>query len=165
MTITAFNQLPDLTDLLSTACGSSTWAAKMAASTPYLSLDQLLLQGHQVWSQSSEEDWLEAFKHHPEIGNLESLKRKYSSGKELSEKEQAQVSIADDNVLKSLATQNQSYKSKFGFIFIVFATGKSASEMLDLLNARINNSRSEEIQNAMEEQWKITKLRLENLIS
>ena len=165
MTIDEFNELEDLCDLLKTTCGSERWVTSVASHVPFESVDELLRVAEQTWKKCEQGDWLEAFKYHPEIGNIESLRNKYSQGKNLSISEQSVIQVAGENTLKALAKQNKAYKEKFGFIFIVFASGKSANQMLALLNDRIDNTLEEEMQNAMEEQWKITKLRLKNLFA
>jgi OHCU decarboxylase len=99
------------------------------------------------------------------IGDVESLKKKYAATKAIAAGEQAGVAAASEATLAELARLNQEFYEKFGFIFIVFATSKSANEMLALLKARIDNTREEELRNAAAEQLKITRLRLRNLAS
>jgi 2-oxo-4-hydroxy-4-carboxy-5-ureidoimidazoline decarboxylase len=115
------------------------------------------------WYECTQADWKEAFQHHPKIGNIQSLKEKYSDTKEWASNEQSGVEAANDNTLAALAEANEMYEKKFGYIFIVCATGKSAAQMLDILNSRLPNDEATEIQIAAEEQLKITKLRLEKL--
>ncbi len=144
-------------------CGSRRWASEMALSRPYATDEELVFQAESIWALLDETDWLEAFDAHPKIGDVESLKKKYGATKNWSEREQSGVDGAEHSVIEDLARQNSVYEAKFGFIFIVCATGKSASEMLDILNGRINNTRAEELTNAGAEQKKITCLRLEKL--
>ncbi len=165
MTLEEFNNSDSKQDLLKSTCGSQNWVSQMINEAPFYSKEELLNKGEKNWSETNEPDWIEAFLHHPEIGNLESLREKYSIGKKLSNAEQSGINDAEESVLMELASQNKAYKERFGFIFIVFATGKTAKQMLDLLNERINNTKSQEMQIAMKEQWKITKLRLNNLIT
>lgn len=146
-------------------CGSTTWAKEMAIARPFTSLENMFLISDTIWSKATEDDGLEAFTHHPKIGDRSNLEKKFASTSAWAGNEQAGVKSANDEVITLLAEGNQLYEKKFGFIFIVCATGKSAQEMLDLLNARIGNNRSEEIKIAMEEQNKITKIRLEKLIA
>src|SRR5262245_27592625 len=80
------------------------------------------------------EDWLEAFRHHPKIGDVDSLRKKFASTSHLTTKEQAGVRGASDATLQALADGNAAYERRHGFIFIVCATGKGADEMLDILN-------------------------------
>ena len=95
---------------------------------------------------------------------MQSLKEKYSSTKALAANEQSSLAAASESVLIDLMQKNEEYEKKFGFIFIVCATGKSAEEMLSILLARLSNNREEELTNASEEQRKIYQLRLEKLL-
>lgn len=133
----------------------------MAKERPYKSKDELLLQAEKIWFSLSESDWLEAFAAHPKIGDISSLQKKFQATASTAANEQSGVNTANTETLKEFARLNQEYEAKFGFIFIVFATGKSAQEMLDLLKARIHNSREQELKSAAREQSKITRLRLE----
>lgn len=166
MTLQEFNHSDkaQMSGLLKSTCGSEAWTNQMMTNAPFDSKEALLKSAEEHWFNTKESDWLEAFLHHPEIGNIDSLREKYSQGRVQSEEEQQGVNEAQESVLIDLSNQNKAYREKFGFIFIVFATGKSAEQMLGLLNSRINNTKDEEIHNAMQEQWKITKLRLNNLI-
>ncbi len=164
MTLQEFNNSDNKSNLLKTTCGATNWVNQLIASAPFSSKEALMDKAEKLWFATHESDWLEAFLHHPEIGNINTLRAKYAQGKNLSEAEQSGIDEAEENILQELSAQNKVYKEKFGFIFIVFATGKSAKQMLDLLYDRIDNSKAQEMQNAMQEQWKITKLRLNNLI-
>ena len=113
----------------------------------------------------NEQDWLEAFQGHPMIGDLNSLKKKYAQGANLSAKEQSGAASASEHVLNELLELNQKYVERFGFIFIVCASGKSALEMLQLLKGRINRSQMQELETASQEQKKITMIRIDNLIA
>ncbi len=111
----------------------------------------------------SDADWLEAFSCHPPIGNLDSLRMKFTGNRDWSAGEQSGIADAEEQVLIELAEQNAAYRAKFGFIFIVCATGKSAREMLSILNERIKLRATDELMNAAAEQRKITHLRLDKL--
>lgn len=164
MTIEEFNSSPQKNYLLKIACGSENWVNQMIDAAPFQSKEQLLMIGKKLWFSTNKSGWMEAFLHHPEIGNIDSLRKKYNQGRNLSETEQSGINEATDNILLDLSNQNKAYKSKFGFIFIVFATGKTARQMLDLLNDRINNTKEQEMKTAINEQWKITNLRINNLL-
>jgi 2-oxo-4-hydroxy-4-carboxy-5-ureidoimidazoline decarboxylase len=116
-----------------------------------------------VWSALSREDWLEAFAHHPRIGDVDALRQRFPATHDLSTREQSGMSGAPEAVLAALADANRAYEEKFGYIFIVCATGKSADEMLALLEARLPNDEATELRIAAAEQAKITELRLERL--
>ncbi|GAB4055493.1 2-oxo-4-hydroxy-4-carboxy-5-ureidoimidazoline decarboxylase [Spirosoma litoris] len=166
MTLPELNQLPtpDLKTALSACCGSTAWITEMVKLFPVESRESLFEQAEVIWFGLAESDWREAFAHHPKIGDIESLRKKFASTAAWAEGEQAGVSTASLSVLEMLSEGNQLYEEKFGYIFIVCATGKSAEEMLEILEARLLNSPEEEIQIAMQEQNKITKIRLEKLL-
>ena len=154
----------DATDALQRCCGAARWARSMAEARPFQSQSELLDTADALWAQMEREDILEAFSHHPKIGaDIESLRRKFASTQSWSSQEQAGVNQASEAVLEALRDGNQQYEHRFGYIFIVCASGKSAQEMLDLLMARLNNSPEEELTIAAGEQAKITRLRLEKL--
>ncbi len=144
-------------------CGSRRWVEAMLSKRPFQSADALFEAAEAIWWELSEDDWLEAFTHHPKIGDISSLREKFGNTKAWAEQEQGSVRQADDTVLQALAEGNRAYEEKFGFIFIVCATGKSAEEMLGLLQHRLPNSRESELRIAAAEQLKITCLRLEKL--
>ncbi len=141
-------------------CGSRAWADAMAAGCPYADVDAVRVKAGEVWAGLGESDWLEAFTAHPRIGDIDSLRAKFANTKAWASGEQSGVAAADEAVLQGLADGNAAYEQKFGFIFIVCATGKSAAEMLDLLRARLPNTREQEIANAGAEQLKITVIRI-----
>ena len=146
-------------------CGSTAWANKLALSRPFKNTQQLLDVSNRIWAACSKQDGLEAFTHHPKIGDLKSLEKKFVSTKEWAGKEQAGVDSATHETITKLANGNQLYENKFGYIFIVCATGKTANEMLALLNARLQNNLETEFKIAMIEQNKITHIRLEKLLA
>jgi allantoinase len=137
-------------------CGSARWSAQMAAGRPYGSTAALAAAADRAWQQCVREDWLEAFAAHPRIGQ--------QSGSRWSQQEQAGAAGADARVLESLARLNQRYLEKFGYIYIVCATGKTAAEMLVILERRLQNEPAAEILEAVEQQRLITRLRLERLL-
>ena len=146
--------------LLTRACGSTRWVDRMMARRPFGGDARLLRAARIEWFGLTEADWLEAFSHHPQIGDRASLAARFPATHDLSVTEQAGVAGASADVIDALATANQAYLDRFGFIFIVCATGKSADEMLKLLRDRLGNDRATELRIAAEEQAKITALRL-----
>ena len=138
-------------------CGSSKWAVQMETRRPYASLDQLLEQADRTWCEATAEDWLEAFRAHPQIGD--------SSKSKWSEDEQARARSASSGVLNELADANRIYYERFGFIFIICASGKGADEILASLRNRLTNDRETELKNAAEQQRLITRLRLLKLVA
>lgn len=146
-------------------CHAQNWANQMANARPFSSASTLFDTAQHIWDNCSEADGLEAFKGHPKIGDIKSLAKKYAATEGWSEGEQSGVNTAQQEVLEGLAKGNQDYEDKFGFIFIVCATGKTAAEMLDLLQARYPNERDTEVRIAMGEQAKITHIRLQKLLA
>ena len=110
-------------------------------------------------------DFMEAFDGHPKIGDPESLADKYRNTHALASDEQSSVEVASEEVIHKLAIANQQYKQKFGYIFIICATGKTADQMLDLINRRIYNDPESELAIAATEQQKITAIRISVIFS
>jgi 2-oxo-4-hydroxy-4-carboxy-5-ureidoimidazoline decarboxylase len=151
----------DAREILTRACGASRWVDRMMARRPFGSERKLLFAARTEWFGLTEADWLEAFAHHPRIGDRASLEARFPATHDLSSKEQAGVSAARAETINALAEGNEHYFERFGFIFIVCATGKSAEEMLQLLRDRLPNDRATELRIAAEEQARITALRLQ----
>ena len=150
-------------DLLHSCCGSTRWVERMLALRPFGTTGSMLSAAQREWFALGPEDWIEAFSHHPKIGDRESLRARFPTTHHLSEREQAGVSGASDETIEALAQGNAAYERRFGYIFIVCASGRSAGEMLDLLTARLRNDPLVEERIAAEEQAKITALRLKRL--
>ena len=149
--------------VLESCCASSAWVRQMTRGENFVSDANVVACAEQATKAMTESDWLEAFEAHPRIGDVSSLQKKYANTKATASKEQSGVDAADEATLKRLVAANEEYFNKFGFIFIVFATGKSAAQMLELLEQRLPNDRATEIANAAAEQLKITLLRLRKL--
>jgi 2-oxo-4-hydroxy-4-carboxy-5-ureidoimidazoline decarboxylase len=167
MTIDELNRLSadEVEVLFLRCCGCSGWAKAMAAARPYRDLAAVHAQARCAFAALDEAGWLEAFTAHPRIGDVESLRRKYADTKAWASGEQSGVQGAQEAVIQGLARGNTAYEQKFGFIFIVCATGKSAAEMLALLEARLPNGRAEEVANAAREQEKITAIRIDKWLT
>ncbi len=150
--------------VLSRCCGSAQWAKTMSLKRPFFEEGDMFKAAESVWKRLSPIDWKEAFAHHPKIGDIKSLREKFPSTKIWAEGEQSGANNASEEILQQLVTHNNEYEKRFGYIFIVCATGKSAEEMLVLLKQRLLNPPAEELAIAAEEQCKITKLRLEKLL-
>ena len=156
----AFNtaQAAKATELVLQWCAAPAWASAVVGARPYATLNDLQTTTKALWGDATHNDLLLAFAAHPVIGDVELLRSKYASQ---ANTEQGQVLEASEQTIMELARQNVNYRERHGFTFIVFATGKSAQQMLDLLNARIHNTSDEELKNAATEQLKIMQLRLE----
>lgn len=150
-------------EVLAKCCGAGRWVNEVSASRPWADEAALLAAAEQTFHRLGEHDWLEAFAHHPKIGDVDSLRRRFASTANWTSQEQKGAAVAEDSVLQALADGNREYEERNGFIFIVCATGKSAVEMLDILRARLGNSRSLELEKAAGEQRKITAIRLDKL--
>lgn len=167
MTLDELNNLTDeeAINRLLLCCGSHRWAREMVEQRPFQSKNQLMELAETIWDNLSKEDWLEAFSHHPKIGDLDSLRKKYATTRTWAESEQSGTKKASDETLHKLKHLNEEYEEKYGYIFIVCATGKSADEMLQILEGRIGNAPEKELDIAAGEQKKITKIRLEKLLT
>lgn len=166
MTLHEFNILPKekLVEELTKCCGASAWVQRMLPFVPADDMVELLEDAEEQWWLCHEADWKEAFAHHPKIGDTESLKKKFASTADWASGEQSGVRSAGEETIRALAEGNRLYEEKFGYIFIVCATGKSAAEMLEMLNERLKNDPEEEIKIAADEQNKITKLRIGKML-
>ena len=145
-------------------CGSTRWAAEVAALRPFWDVGQLLSIAGRIWRELSWEDWLEAFRAHPKIGESKPEVETGGEAQRWSEGEQAGARDASAETLLALASANREYEERFGFIFIVCAAGRSADEILGLLRARMGNDPETELRVAAEEQWRITELRLKKFL-
>jgi allantoicase len=148
-------------------CGAHAWARGMAARRPFQSLAEVLSAADAVWRGLAPSDWLEAFRAHPRIGEKQAPHAESAGDARAqgwAEKEQGGMSAAAAETVRALAEGNRAYDARFGHIFIVCATGKSADEMLALLRARLDNEPATELALAAEEQRKITRIRLEKLL-
>lgn len=146
-------------------CGSKAWARAVAAQRPFGDTRELLQAADEIWWSLDASDWLEAFAAHPKIGGRKAAREQDAQAREWSEQEQSGAREAEQATLDELAEANREYEEQFGHIFIVCATGKTAGEMLALLRARLPNDAATELRNAAEEQRKITRLRLEKLLT
>ena len=147
-------------------CGSVKWAEAMVQLRQYaFAIEGLVLLGNEMWWALGPEDWLEAFRSHPKIGEKKAAAEVSTQSKHWSGQEQSGVQTATQETLDELAQLNHEYEDKFGFIFIVCATGKSADEMLALLRERLRNELEVELGIAAAEQAKITELRLKKLVN
>ena len=150
--------------LLKQSCGATRWVKRMVEGSPYKDLPALREAARTAWEKMERQDILEAFDHHPRIGaDIQALRKKFKSTAALSESEQSSVADASEQTLLALRDGNKKYEDRYGHIFIVCATGKSAQEMLELLEARMDNEPDHELQIAAAEQAKITQIRLENI--
>jgi len=163
MTIDELNQLSakDAEENFFRCCGSKAWAQRMSCLRPFSSLAAVRGAAAEVWHALPKNDWMEAFTAHPRIGDVNSLRKKFANTKAWASGEQSGMDAAAEEIIQGLAEGNSRYEAKFGFIFIVCATGRTAEEMYALLNARYPNDIQTEIRLAAAEQLKITHLRID----
>lgn len=149
---------------LTRCCGATRWVEQMLARRPFGDDAALIAAARAVWAAMERPDVLEAFDHHPRIGqDLASLRAKFQTTSAWAAGEQASVAQASEETLEALRDGNVAYEARYGFLFIVCATGKRADEMLALLRARMDHDPDEELAVAAAEQMKITELRLAKL--
>ena len=156
-----WNQAPEdaAMETMIACCGARRWAEAMVALRPLNGIVELSTEADRVWSRMEESDWMEAFACHPRIGER---KAAHASAKSMawSRQEQASAAEATERVVEDLAEGNRLYEERFGFTYIVCAMGKSAAEMLAILNRRLANNRSTELREAAEQQRQIMQIRL-----
>jgi len=140
-------------------CAARRWAQAMVALRPYGSVESLSLAADEVWSTMEEPDWMEAFAAHPRIGDRKES-GETSTSAAWSQQEQSRTRDAAQQVLANLAEANQQYEERFGFTYIVCATGKSAEEMLAMLERQLTNDRETELREAAEQLRQIMQIRL-----
>ena len=146
-------------------CASQQWAQSVAEARPFESLEAVKAASDKAWEATEEADWRQAFDGHPRIGERKAAGGQSAAAKKWSGNEQSGVDAAQDTVKAALAQGNVDYEAKFGFIFLICATGKSAQEMLDALKGRLDNDPQDELRVAAAEQHKITTLRLEKMFT
>lgn len=150
--------------MLERCCGASRWVDAMLARRPFGDDARLVSIADAEWARMEGDDVREALTHHPRIGaDLDELRKRYGSTASWAMAEQAGAGAAGEATLVALRDGNLRYEARFGHIFVVCATGKTAAEMLALLEARMANEPDVELAVAAAEQAKITKIRLEKL--
>jgi OHCU decarboxylase len=137
----------------------------MLALRPFADANDLLESADRIWGALGPKDWIEAFRHHPPIGGNKATKKQSEAARGWSSGEQSRAQTASDETRAQLAEANQAYQAKFGNVFLICATGKSAEEILEQARARLANDAGTERCIAAEEQRKITRLRLEKLLA
>ncbi len=146
-------------------CGSRAWAHAMAGRRPIRDEATLLTASDEIWRGLSESDWMEAFRSHPRIGESRAERATGGHSAAWSAQEQSGVASGEDAMKAALADGNREYEKRFGHIFIVCATGKSAAEILSILRRRLQNDAQTELCEAAEQQRQITQIRLKRWIA
>lgn len=154
----------EATAVLKACCGANRWVRGMLGQRPFKDADEVFETSERVFSQFGREDWLAAFRRHPRIGERRAADAPGGQSEAWSAKEQAGVDAADESVRANLVEANLLYERRYGHLFIVCASGKSAAEMLALLEARLASDPAMELRVAAFEQRTITRLRLERTL-
>lgn len=167
MTLEELNQLApaDARSALERCCGARAWVERMRTKRPFANRDALFAAAEQAADGLGRADWLEAFARHPRIGDREALRARFADTAAWASEEQKATTGASEGTLAALEQGNRAYEARFGYGFIVCATGRSADEMLAILHARLENDPELELVMAAQEQRAITRLRLEKLLS
>jgi OHCU decarboxylase len=166
LTIAQLNQLPpnEVEAELLKCCGSRAWASQVVAARPFARMNDLLAEADRSWWSLPANAWLEAFHSHPKIGETKAAALATTAAQKWSREEQSGTRNAAEPTMAALAELNRVYEQRFGFIFIVCASGKTSDELLALLDQRLKNEPQQELRNAAAEQAKITQLRLRKLL-
>lgn len=146
-------------DAMLACCGARRWAQDMVALRPVESITALSEAADRVWKSMEVADWLQAFACHPRIGERSNAHAATRSAA-WSRQEQSSTTDAPKPVITELEEKNALYEQRFGFTYIVCATGKSAEEMLAILNRRLASDRDSELREAAEQQRLIMQIRL-----
>jgi 2-oxo-4-hydroxy-4-carboxy-5-ureidoimidazoline decarboxylase len=150
--------------MLLRCCGSSRWVQGMLERRPFATHEALASAADEVWARLSRQDYLEAFGHHPRIGRqIGAPAGVQRATADWSREEQAASSGADASTAEALRRANDAYERRFGFVFLICATGKTAPQVLSALETRIGNDAETELRIAAAEQANITRMRLEKL--
>ena len=163
--VSAFDALPDheAAMLLETCCGASAWVQGMVVRRPFGTLHVMLQAAEELWWSLGPDDWREAFDHHPRIGEATAAVPQGERARAWSSDEQRGTAVARADVRQALTEGNREYERRFGYIYLVCATGRSADDLLATLRARLTNDAATELRVAAAEQAKITRLRLEKM--
>jgi 2-oxo-4-hydroxy-4-carboxy-5-ureidoimidazoline decarboxylase len=137
----------------------------MAAGRPFPDVTTLLARSDQTWGNLSAADWTEAFQSHPRIGESRAAVSASAQSSVWSAQEQRDVATAGEGLKIALAEANRQYEQRFGRIFIVCATGKSVTEILEILRRRLHNDNDAELRESAEQQRLIIRIRLAKWLS
>ena len=161
------NELSDAAcrEALTHCCGAANWVEAMLKERPFTNDQEVHQYADDFWAAATKADILEAFSHHPRIGGKLSESRGSPRGKAWSESEQSQMETAEEATKRRLEEGNHSYFDRFGYIYIICATGLEPTFMLQKLDERLRNDPETELRIAAAEQLKITHLRLEKLLA
>ena len=145
---------------LASCCGSPAWVRVLLERRPYAGIADLLVDAEEVWFGLPEPEWLTAFAHHPRIGERKAEAASTAQFASWSRAEQGAAQASLSSLAERLADGNREYEDRFGFRYIVFASGRTAPELLQVLETRLGSTREVELQEAVRQQWAITRLRM-----
>ena len=167
MTLERLNAMPaaEAEKVLLDCCASREWARRVVAARPFADREALFRAAEKMWIGLARSDWLEAFRAHPRIGEAKAPSEASPRQRAWSEGEQARAARADDKLRAELASLNEEYEAMFGFIFIICAANLSTKQIIDAMLDRMKNDAGTELRVAAGEQARITRLRLEKLLS
>ena len=151
----------ELREIFRAVCHSDRWASQMALAGPFESVWDLQKKGAGAWSHCREADWREALLGHPRIGEKAQgadLASRWSRG------EQSKAATPDEALKAELREHQLRYEERFGFLFLICASGRTTEEILSSLKIRLEQSPELELQTVAEELAKIIHLRLEKLL-
>jgi allantoicase len=151
-------------EALAVCCGAPAWVEQMAADRPFRHVEDLFSKAEGIWRSLGRADWLEAFRRHPRIGDRTRAAAQSAESHLWSAEEQSQARAASAEALRKLAEGNRAYEERFGYVFLVRATGRTAEEMQAILRGRLSNDPDTELTVAAAEHETITRLRLEKLL-
>ena len=157
-----WNALPETAAIaeILPCCGSTRWARELAQARPFADESALFNLSDSIWLRLSANDWDEAFRSHPRIGERKAPLAATPQSAIWSGKEQSGVDSSDEEALSRLARGNRLYEERFGRIFLVCATGKSTAQILEILKCRLENDPQTELRESAEQQRQITQIRL-----
>jgi OHCU decarboxylase len=155
---------PELRAVLAEFCAAPGWINRVAAARPFVSADAVLQAADAAMSHVPPDEWRQAFLHHPRIGEQRAARALSNAAQASSSREQSGVQQADAADVAAIAAANRAYEERFGHVFLVRAAGRSAKEILAILNERLKNDPDREIAVAADEHRQITRLRLERLL-
>jgi 2-oxo-4-hydroxy-4-carboxy-5-ureidoimidazoline decarboxylase len=166
ISLARFNRLPasEAADHLRACCGSSRWVERMIGRRPFADVAALLAAADRSWQECGPSDWVEAFAHHPRIGERHATATVNAEARAWSSGEQGTAARSDAATRAALAQANAAYERRFDRIYIVCATGKTAEQLLADIERRMQHDPDRELVVAAEEQGKITRLRLLKLL-
>jgi allantoicase len=145
-------------------CGAKKWVEQMLRQRPFPDLPYVLATADKAWAALDRKDWLEAFRHHPPIGERRAQEPQSETARKWSAAEQSAAQPGAPEKLAALAAANAAYNAKFGHVFLICATGKTTDAILSNLQQRMKNDPQTELSLGAEEQRKIARLRLEKLL-